>query len=80
MIYNFYINWGKRKDDLEQKVEELYKERKQIVEQYSVFSTKLNTALKLLQEYKAKQNKISQNSDCIKEPNHGSDTSLFLHG
>ena len=67
LIYNFYINWSKRQEDLEQKLEDIYKEQKQFVEQYSFLNNKLNTTLELLEDYKIRQNKISQNSDYIKE-------------
>ena len=67
LIYNFYITWDKRQGDLEQKIEELYKVQKEIEEQYSYLSNKLNSTLKLIEEYKTRQNKVSQNSDYIKE-------------
>lgn len=67
LIYNFYINWDKKQEDLERRFEDLFKERKQSEEQYLLVSNKLNSVLKELEDYKIRQNKILQNSDYIKE-------------
>jgi hypothetical protein len=55
LIQIFYINLGKRQDDLEIKFENLYKEHKQLEEQYILLNNKLNLILKSLDESKAKQ-------------------------
>ena len=34
LIYNFYINWDKKQEDLERRIEDLFKERKQSEERY----------------------------------------------
>jgi archaellum component FlaC len=67
LVQNFYINWGKRQDDLEIKFERLYKDYRQLEEQYTLVSNKINVALQFLEENKAKQYKYNQNSDYIKE-------------
>jgi predicted nucleic acid-binding Zn-ribbon protein len=67
LIHNFYINWRKRQDDLEIKFENLYKEHKQLEEQYRLLNNKINLILKFLDESKAKQNLYSQNCEYIKE-------------
>jgi hypothetical protein len=54
LIQIFYINWGKRQDDLELKFENLYKEHKQLEEQYTLLNNKLNLILNFLDESKAK--------------------------
>ena len=45
LIYNFYITWVKRRDDLELKFERLQKEYKHLEEQYLVTNKKLELAL-----------------------------------
>ena len=45
LIYNFYISWGKRQDDLELKFDRLHKEHKHLEEQYSATNDKLELAL-----------------------------------
>jgi predicted nucleic acid-binding Zn-ribbon protein len=67
LIQNFYINWGKRQDDLELQFENLYKEHKQLEEQYTLLNNKLNLILNYSDESKAKQTLYNQNSEYIKE-------------
>ena len=67
LIHNFYINWGKRQDDLEIKFERLQKEHKHLEEQHSIINNKLELALQLLEESKSSLGRISQNSDYIKK-------------
>jgi predicted nuclease with TOPRIM domain len=67
LIQIFYINWGKRQDDLELKFENLYKEHKQLEEQYTLLNNKLNLILNFSDESKAKQTLYNQNSEYIKE-------------
>ena len=67
LIYNFYISWGKRQDDLELKFDRLQKEHKHLEEQYSATNNKLDLALQILEESKVSLGKISQNSDYIKK-------------
>jgi hypothetical protein len=56
LIHNFYIHWVKRQDDIEIKFENLYKEHKQLEEQYILLNNKINLILKFLDESKTKQN------------------------
>lgn len=67
LVHNLYITWGKRQDDLDTKLERLYKEHRQIEEKYSSIHNKLNLALQILEEGKTEQHKYCQNSDYIKE-------------
>ena len=67
LIYNFFISWGKRQDNLDQKFENLFKEYQNLVEKYSGLNNKIDIALHKLEEAKAKQNIVSRNSDYIKE-------------
>jgi predicted nucleic acid-binding Zn-ribbon protein len=67
VIQNFYINWEKRQDDIEIKFENLYKEHKQLEEQYTLLNNKLNLILKFPDESKAKQTLYNQNCEYIKE-------------
>jgi predicted nucleic acid-binding Zn-ribbon protein len=67
LIQNFYISWGKRQDDLELKFKNLYKEHKQLEEQYTLLNNKINLVLKFLDESKANQNLYNQNCEYIKE-------------
>lgn len=67
LLYNFYITWGKRQDDLELKLEKLHKEHKQLTEQYSIINNSVNLALQILQASKEQLSKGSQKSDYIKE-------------
>ena len=67
LIYNFYISWGKRQDDLELKFDRLQKEHKHLEEQYSATNNKLELALQILEESKVSLGRISQNSDYIKK-------------
>jgi len=67
LIYNIYISWGKRQDDLELKFDRLQKEHKHLEEQYSATNNKLELALQILEESKVSLGRISQNSDYIKK-------------
>ena len=67
LVHNLYITWGKRQDDLDIKLERLYKEHKQIEEDFSLLQNNLNLVLQILEERKVEQNKYCQNSDYIKE-------------
>ena len=67
LVYNLYITWRRRQDDLDIKLERLYKEHKQIEEDFSLLQNKLNLVLQTLEERKSEQNKYCQNSDYIKE-------------
>lgn len=67
LVQNFYINWGKRQDDLELKFETLYKEHKKLEEQHSLVSKQIDLALQKLEDNKVKQDKYIQNCDYIKE-------------
>jgi predicted nucleic acid-binding Zn-ribbon protein len=67
LIQKIYINWEKRQDDLEIKFENLYKEHKQLEEQYTLLNNKLNLILKFSDENKAKQTLYNQNCEYIKE-------------
>jgi hypothetical protein len=67
LIQKNYINWGKRQDDLKLKFENLYKEYKQLEEQYTLLNNKLNLILNFSDKSKAKQTPYNQNSEYIKE-------------
>lgn len=67
LVHNLYITWGKRQDDLDLKFEELYKEHKQITEEFSLLQNKLICVLQKLEERKVDHYKYCQNSDYIKE-------------
>jgi hypothetical protein len=67
LIQFFYINLGKRRDDLELKLKNIYKEYKQLEEQYTLLNNKLNLILNFLDESKVKQTIYNQNSEYIKE-------------
>jgi hypothetical protein len=58
---------GKRRDDLELKFKNIYKEHKQLEEQYTLLNNKLNLILNFLDESKVKQTIYNQNSEYIKE-------------
>ena len=72
LLYNFYLTWGKRQDELDLTFERLFQDHKRLEEQFTLINKNLSLVLKLLEESKAAYNKISQNSDYIKE-----DTSLI---
>ena len=57
LVHNLYITWGKRQEDLEVKFERLYKEHKQIEEDFSLLQNNLNLVLQTLEERKSEQNK-----------------------
>lgn len=67
LIHNFYITWGKRQDELDIKLDKLYKDHKEIEEQNSLLKNKINLVLQKLDEGKIEQNKYCQKSDYIKE-------------
>lgn len=67
MIYNFYISWGKRQDNLDQKFESLSKEYQKLADKYSGLNNKIDLALHKLEEAKARQNVLCKNNDYIKE-------------
>jgi len=67
LIHNLYITWGKRQDDLDIKLERLYKEHKKIEEDFSFLQNNLNLILQVLEERKSEHYKYCQNSDYIKE-------------
>ena len=54
MIYNFYISWGKRQDNLDQKFESLFKEYQKLADKYSGLNNKIDLALHKLEEAKAR--------------------------
>jgi hypothetical protein len=58
---------GKRRDDLELKLKNIYKEYKQLEEQYTLLNNKLNLILNFLDESKVKQTIYNQNSEYIKK-------------
>lgn len=67
LIYNFFITWNKRQEDLEFKLEKFHKEYNQLTEQYSLINKNINLVLQILEENKVQQSKGIQNSDYIKE-------------
>ena len=67
LIHNLYITWGKRQDELDIKFDKLYKDHKEIEENFSLLQNKINLVLQKLEEGKTEQNKYCQNSDYIKE-------------
>ena len=67
LIHNLYITWGKRQDELDIKLDKLYKNHKEIEENISLIQNKINLTLQKLEEGKAEQIKYYQNSDYIKE-------------
>lgn len=67
LIHNFYITWGKRQEELDIKLDKIYKEHKEIEEQNSLLKNKINLVLQKIDEGKIEQNKYCQNSDYIKE-------------
>lgn len=67
LLYNFYLIWGKRQDELEIKLEKLYKEHSQLADEYLLINNNLNLALQILKESNVQYNKIIHNSDYIKE-------------
>ena len=67
LIYNFYISWGKRQDNLDQKFESLFKEYQKVADKYSGLNNIIHLALHKLEEAKARQNTICKNNDYIKE-------------
>lgn len=67
LIHNLYITWGKRQDELDIKLDKLYKDHKEIEENISLIQNKINLTLQKLEEGKAEQIKYCQNSDYIKE-------------
>ena len=64
LIYNFFISWGRRQDDINIKVESLYKEHQ---EQYRLINNKIDLLLHKIEEVKGEQNTVCRNSDYIKE-------------
>lgn len=67
LVHNLYITWEKRQDDLDLKFEGLYKEHKQITEEFSLLQNNLICVLQKLEERKVDHHKYYQNSDYIKE-------------
>ena len=67
LIYNFFISWGKRQDNIDQKFESLFKEYQKLVEKYSGLNNKIDIALHKLEEAKTKQSIVCKNNDYIKE-------------
>jgi len=64
LIYNFFVTWGRRQDDINFKVESLHKEHQ---EQYHLIDSKLDLLLHKIEEVKGEQNTVCRNSDYIKE-------------
>ena len=67
LIYNFFISWGKRQDNLDQKFESLFREYQKLAERYYGPNNKLNLVLHKLEEVKGRQNTVCKNNDYIKE-------------
>jgi hypothetical protein len=67
LIYNFFISWGKRQDNLDQKFESLFKEYQKLVEKYSGINNKIDIVLLKLEEAKSRQNIVCKNNDYTKE-------------
>ena len=66
LIYNFLISWGKRRDIIDQRIENIVKEYQKFVERYIILSNKLDLALHNLEESKARHNIVGKNNDYIK--------------
>ena len=45
LIHNFYISWGKRQDNLDQKFENLLNEHNKLVEKYAGLNNKIDLVL-----------------------------------
>ena len=54
LIYNFFISWGKRQDNLDQKFESLLKEYQKLAERYSWLNNKLDLVIHKLEEDKGR--------------------------
>jgi hypothetical protein len=67
LIYNFFISWGKRQENLDQKLESLLKEYQKLIERFSGLNNKVDIALHKLEEAKTRQNTVCRNNDYIKE-------------
>jgi hypothetical protein len=67
LIYNFFISWGKRQENLDQKLEGLFKEYQRLEEKYSGLNNKIDIVLHKLEEAKARQSTVCRNNDYIKE-------------
>ena len=67
LIHNFYITWGKRQDNLDQKFESLLKEHNKLVEKYAGLNNKIDLVLQKLEESKGRNLIICKNNDYIKE-------------
>ena len=67
LIHNFYITWGKRQDNLDQKFESLLKEHNKLVEKYAGVNNKIDLVLQKLEESKGRNLIICKNNDYIKE-------------
>ena len=64
LIYNSFISWGRRQDDINIKVESLHKEHQ---EQYRLINNKIDLLLHKIEEVKGEQNMVCRNSDYIKK-------------
>jgi hypothetical protein len=67
LIYNFFISWGKRQENLDQKLESLLKKYQKLIERFSGLNNKVDIALHKLEEAKTRQNTVCRNNDYIKE-------------
>jgi UDP-N-acetylglucosamine 2-epimerase len=67
LIYNFFISWGKRQENLDQKLESLLKEYQKLIERFLGLNNKVDIALHKLEEAKTRQNTVCRNNDYIKE-------------
>jgi len=55
LIYNSFISWGRRQDDIDLKVESLHKEHQ---EQYQSINSKIDLLLHKIEEVKGEQNTV----------------------
>ena len=67
LIHNFYISWGKRQDNLDQKFESLLREYQKLAEKYSSLNNKIDLVLHKLEEAKGRNFIVSKNNDYINE-------------
>lgn len=67
LISNFFISWGKRQDNLDQKFKILNKEYQKLTERYSGLNNKIDLVLHKLEEAKGRQITGCKNNDYIKE-------------
>lgn len=67
LVYNFFISWGKRQDNLDKKFDNIFKEYQKLAEKYYSLNNKIDIVLHKLEEAKTKQSIVCKNNDYIKE-------------